>query len=272
MSAHDELLRATNMRVYGLITASIAGAWGIAAISNAITRTFETLPAATTAGLATAIPVTLTAMCGFGAMGAVGAAAFFVAWRTPRPARQHRDDDTTMIVQSPRPTQLATSAIRHLPAPQLATEPRYAAYRGDIASAVQREQQRATYAETMPIAQDDEYTAFTTEYEPTHQQSDNVPHSPPYETTTPHSDRITARLGDGQEVNISAAAWLAFASLQKPSRDQWRRQLAATGASAPNADYSKCKQIADQYHLLSGAGCWISPKMRDNVTQWLTNP
>ena len=106
------------------------------------------------------------------------------------------------------------------------------------------------------MAQDDEYTAFTTEYEPAPQ----------------HNERITARLGDGQEVNISAAAWIAFASLDKPSRDAWRQQLTATGASAPNADYSKCKQIAEQYHLLSGAGAWISAKMRDNVTQWLINP
>ena len=267
MSQHDDALRAANLRVYGLISASAAGALGIAAIANALTRTFETLPASTTAGLVTSIPVTLTAMCGFGAMGIVGAAAFIVAWRTPRAAqRLSRDDEQQMIVQSPRPAQLAPSPIRQLPPPMPPTEPRYAAFRGDIVSQIQREQQRAQHAEHVPqMAQDDEYTAFTTEYEP-------APQTPSYEPTAPINERITARLGDGQEISISAAAWLAFASLDKPSRDAWRQQLTATGASAPNSDYSKCKQIAEQYHLLSGAGAWISPKVRDNVTQWLTQP
>ena len=273
MSAYDDSLRAANLRVYGLIAASAAGALGIAAIANAITRTFETLPASTTAGLVTALPVTLTAMCGFGAMGAVGAAAFIVAWRTPRATQRPRDDEPAHVIASMRAPQIAQQPIRQLPPPIANTEPRYAAWRGDIVNAVQREQQRAQHAEHVPqMAQDDEYTAFTTEYEPAPQHVDNVPQTPSYEPTAPINERITARLGDGQEISISAAAWLAFASLDKPSRDAWRQQLTATGASAPNSDYSKCKQIAEQYHLLSGAGAWISPKVRDNVTQWLTQP
>lgn len=274
MSQHDDALRAANLRVYGLIAASAAGALGIAAISNALTRTFETLPASTTAGLVTSIPVTLTAMCGFGAMGIVGAAAFVVAWRTPRAAqRLSRDDAEQMIVQSPRPAQLAPSPIRQLPPPMPPTEPRYAAWRGDIVSQIQREQQRAQHAETVPqMEQDDEYTEFTTEYEPAPQHVDNVPQTPSYEPTAPINERITARLGDGQEISISSAAWLSFTSLTKPSRDAWRQHLTASGASAPNADYSKCKTIAESYRLLSAAGYWISPKMRDNVTQWLINP
>lgn len=273
MSQHDDALRAVNLRVYGLLAASAAGALGIAAIANAITRTFETLPASTTAGLVTALPVTLTAMCGFGAMGAVGAAAFIVAWRTPRATQRPRDDEPAHVIASMRAPQIAQQPIRQLPPPIANTEPRYAAWRGDIVSQIQREQQRAQHAEPVPpMAQDDEYISLTTEYEPTPQHFDNAPPTPSYEPTAPVNERITARLGDGQEVNISAAAWLAFVQMQKPNREQWRQQLQATGNSAPNSDYSKCKQIAEQYHLLSGAGAWISPKMRDNVTQWLTQP
>lgn len=264
--------RQSQLSAYVAIATTGAGAIAVAAIANTITGAIDSLPPATTAGIVTSLPVALTAMCGFSSIGAIGAAAFIVAWRTPRANPRPRDDEPAHVIASMRAPQIAQQPIRQLPPPMAQNEPRYAAWRGDIVNAVQREQQRAQHVEPPPMAQDDEYTAFTTEYEPTPQHSDNVPPMPHYEPTAPINERITARLGDGQEVNISAAAWIAFASLDKPSRDAWRQQLTATGASAPNADYSKCKQIAEQYHLLNGAGCWISPKMRDNVTQWLINP
>ncbi len=267
-------MRAVNLKIYAGLSIAACGLFAIATISNTIARSVEALPPATTAGLATSIPVTMVSICGFASFGIIGAAAVFVIWRTPRPAhRQQRDDEPQMIVQSPRPAQIATPTLRQLPAPMPPTEPRFAAYRGDIAAQIQREQQRATHVEHGP--DEAEFATFTSDYAQYQPQYDDVPPIAPNGPESPQmvtNERIIARLGDGQEISIASAAWLAFASMQKPNRDQWRQQLTASGNSAPNADYSKCKQIAESYKLLSGAGCWISPKMRDNVTQWLTQP
>ena len=271
--------RQSQLGAYVAIATTGAGAIAVAAIANTITGAIDSLPAATTAGIVTSLPVALTAMCGFSSIGAIGAAAFIVAWRTPRATaqRQYRDDDERMIVASPRPAQIQAQQIRQLPPPPMPpNEPRFAPFRGDIANMVQREQQRATYTED--AQQPPEIATFTSDYGYQPQYADDVPQTPTYAPQNPEpppiatNQRIIARLGNGSDINIAAAAWLAFVSLDKPNRDDWRLSLKASGNSAPNSDYGKCKTIADEYRLLSGAGCWISPKMRDTITQWLTKP
>lgn len=265
--------RQAQLSAYVAIAATGAAALAVAAISNSITGAIDSLPPATTAGIVTSLPVTLVSICGFASFGTIGAAAFIVAWRTPRAAqRQYRDDDEPRIIASPLPAQIQQQQIRQLPPPPAQTEPRFAPFRGDIVSQVQREAQRAAYAEDEP--ESPEIATFTSDYgfQP---QYDDEPQMPQYAPEPPPiatNQRITARLGNGDDISISAAAWLAFASLDKPNRDDWRMSLKSSGNSAPNSDYGKCKQIADQYHLLSGAGVWISPKMRDTITQWLTQP
>ncbi len=221
----------------------------------------RTLPPATVAGIVTAIPVMAVSMCGFGAFFAVSMPLAIVAWRE----RPRRIDDGYRIQQPQIQPQ-----IRQLPPPPAQTEPRFAAFRGDIVSQIQREAQRATYTEDGP--ETPEIAAFTSDYgyQP---QYDDEPQTPTYAPEPPiATNRIVARLGNGDDISISTAAWLAFVALDKPNRDDWRLSLKASGNSSPNSDYSKCKTIADQYHLLSGAGVWISPKMRDTITQWLTQP
>ena len=275
---NSEAIRAANLQIYGVLAAAAATLAGVGMISNSVNNAVATLPQTTVAGLATSLPVMAVSVCGFASFGLIGAAVVFVIWRSPRAAahRQQRDDDEPRIIASPRPAQIATPTIRQLPPPMTPNEPRFAAYRGDIANAVQREQQRATYDDDVP--ENPEIATFTSDYGYQPQYADDAPETPTHAPQGPEpppiatNQRIVARLGNGEDISISTAAWLAFASLQKPNRDDWRLSLKASGNSSPNADYGKCKAIADQYHLLSGAGVWISPKMRDNVTQWLTQP
>ena len=232
--------------------------------SAQIAEISQNLPPATVAGIVTAIPVMMVSMCGFAAFFAVSMPLAIVAWRE-RPRRMAEDG---YRIQQP---QIQAPQIRQLPPPMTPNEPRFAPFRGDIVNQIQRELQRATYAEH--AQESPEIATFTSDYGYQPQYADE-PQTPTYEPEPPPiaTNRITARLGNGDDINIAAAAWLAFASLQKPNRDDWRSSLKSSGNSAPNSDYGKCKQIADEYHLLSGAGCWISPKMRDTITQWLTQP
>ena len=265
--------RQAQLSAYVAIATTGAAALAVMAVSNAITGAIDSLPPATTAGIVTSLPVMAVSICGFASFGIIGAAAFVVAWRTPRAAqRQYRDDDEPRIIASPLPAQIQPQQIRQLPPPPAQTEPRFAAFRGDIVNQIQREAQRAAYAEDEP--ETPEIATFTSDYgHPVPQYADE-PQMPTYAPEPPPiaTNRIVARLGNGDDISISTAAWLAFAALDKPNRDDWRVSLKSSGNSAPNSDYGKCKTIADQYHLLSGAGCWISPKMRDTITQWLTQP
>ena len=265
--------RQAQLSAYVAIATTGAAALAVMAVSNAITGAIDSLPPATTAGIVTSLPVMAVSICGFASFGIIGAAAFVVAWRTPRAAqRQYRDDDEPRIIASPLPAQIQPQQIRQLPPPPAQTEPRFAPFRGDIANMVQREAHHATYADNEP--ETPEIAQFTSDYGYQPQYADE-PQTPTYEPEPPPiatNQRIVARLGNGSDINIAAAAWLAFASLDKPNRDDWRQSLKVSGNSSPNSDYSKCKTIADEYHLLSGAGCWISPKMRDTITQWLTQP
>lgn len=233
--------------------------------SAQIAEISQNLPPATVAGIVTAIPVMMVSMCGFAAFFAVSMPLAIVAWRE-RPRRMAEDG---YRIQQP---QIQQQQIRQLPPPPAQTEPRFAPFRGDIVNQIQREAQRATYAEdeqeTPEIAQFTSDYGYQPQYADEPQMPQYAPEPPPIAT----NQRIVARLGNGDEVTIATAAWLAFAALDKPNRDDWRVSLKASGNSSPNSDYGKCKQIADQYHLLSGAGVWISPKMRDTITQWLTQP
>lgn len=279
--SNDAAVRAVNLKIYACLGVTLAGLFAVATISDSVNKTVATLPPATTAGLATSLPVMAVSICGFASFGIIGAAAFVVAWRTPRAAaqRQHRDDDERMIVASPRPAQIQQPQIRQLPPPMTPNEPRFAPFRGDIANMVQREAHHATYADNADNGPESpEIATFTSDYgHPVPQYADE-PQTPTYAPQGPEppqiatNQRIIARLGNGSDINIAAAAWLAFVSLDKPNRDDWRLSLKASGNSAPNSDYGKCKTIADEYRLLSGAGVWISPKMRDTITQWLTQP
>jgi hypothetical protein len=188
------------------------------------------LPPATTAGIVTAIPVMMVSMCGFGAFFAVSMPLAIVAWRE-RPRRMA--DDGYRIQQA---------QYRQLPPAVAADEPTFSAYRGDIA--VMAERETATFTNEFAV--------------PLHETE------PP-----PQLGRVTARLGEGDEVTIARAAWLAFAALDTPTREAWRDQLRTMNAAAPNEDYSRCKKIATAYKLLDGAGGWVSRKLRDMVTSWL---
>lgn len=192
------------------------------------------LPPATTAGIVTAIPVMAVSMCGFAAFFAVSLALGIVAWRE-RPKR-YADDGYRI-----QPTQ---TQYRQLP-PAAASldEPTFSAYRGDIA--VMAERETAVFT--------NEFAVHETEPEPPAQAL----------------GRVTARLGEGDEVTIARAAWLAFASLDTPTREAWREQLRGMNAAAPNEDYSRCKKIASSYKLLDGSGAWVSHKLRDMVTSWV---
>ena len=146
--------------------------------------------------------------------------------------RPRRIDDAYRIQQA---------QYRQLPqAPLGLDEPTFSAYRGDIA--VMAEREVATFT--------NEFAVHETE--------------PPAQL-----GRVTARLGEGDEVTIARAAWLAFASLDTPTREAWREQLRTMNAAAPNEDYSRCKRIASSYKLLDGAGGWVSRKLRDMVTSWV---
>ena len=251
--------RQSQLNAYLAIAITGAGAFAIATVSNTITGAIDSLPPATTAGIVTSIPVALTAMCGFSSIGAIGAAAFIVAWRTPRAAaqRQHRDDDEREPLrisypQTPAPRQIQRQQIYELPPPTAQPETIYAAWRGDLATANERTTRNA-YSETATYA--DEYR------EP--------------ELTTPAPAplppaKLTVRLGDsGDEITISRDSWTAFVALAKPTRDEWRRQLALTKGAAPNSDYSKCNRIAVAYSALNGRGEWVSADAREQLTAWL---
>ena len=146
--------------------------------------------------------------------------------------RPRRIDDAYRI-QQPQYRQLPTVAA--------IDEPTFSAYRGDIAVMAERE-----------------IATFTNEFA-----------VPLPDTPAPQLGRVTARLGEGDEVTIARAAWLAFASLDTPTREAWREQLRTMNAAAPNEDYSRCKRIASSYKLLDGAGAFISHKLRDMVTSWV---
>jgi len=226
MTEQTNTNRQAQLGAYVALATIGAGAFAAAAIANTITGAIDSLPPATTAGLVTALPVTLTAMCGFSSIGAIGAAAFIVAWRTPRATR---NNDERMIVVSPRPAQIQQQQVYELPPP---TQPEtiYSAWRGDLAHANERATRNA-YRETATYA--DEYR------EP--------------ELTTPPAPlppaKLTVRLGDnGDEITISRDSWTAFVALAKPTRDTWRQKLTATHGAAPNSDYSKCNRIAVAVH------------------------
>jgi hypothetical protein len=130
--------------------------------------------------------------------------------------------------------------FRQLPTVAATDEPTFSAYRGDIT--VMAERETATFTNEFAVHDPD----------------------PPAQL-----GRVTARLGEGDEVTIARAAWLAFAALDTPTRDAWREQLRTMNAAAPNEDYSRCKKIASSYKLLDGAGAWVSRKLRDMVTSWV---
>ena len=188
------------------------------------------LPPATVAGIVTAIPVMAVSMCGFGAFFAVSMPLAIVAWRE----RPRRIDDGYRIQQA---------QYRQLPTVAATDEPTFSAYRGDIA--VMAEREIATFT--------NEFAVPLNETEP----------------PAPQLGRVTARLGEGDEVTIARSAWLAFAALDNPTRDAWREQLRSLGAAAPNEDYGRCKKIASSYKLLDGSGAWVSRKLRDMVTSWV---
>ena len=130
---------------------------------------------------------------------------------------------------------------RQLPTVAAIDEPAFSAYRGDIAVMAERETATFTNEFAVPVP----------------------------DTPAQAIGRVTARLGEGDEVTIARAAWLAFASLDTPTREAWREQLRGMGAAAPNEDYGRCKKIASSYKLLDGAGAFISHKLRDMVTSWV---
>ena len=237
--------RQSQLGAYVALATIGAGAFAAAAIANTITNAIDSLPPATTAGLVTALPVTLTAMCGFSSIGAIGAAAFIVAWRMPRATR---NNDERMMIVSPRPAQIQQQ-VYELPPP---TQPEtiYSAWRGDLAHTNERAT-RSAYRETATYA--DEYR------------------EPVLTTPTPLPPaKLTVRLGDnGDEITISRDAWTAFISLSKPTRDAWRQQLTATHGAAPNSDYSKCHRIAIAYSALNGRGEWVSAEAQQQLTAWL---
>ena len=201
--------------------------------SAQIAEISQNLPPATTAGIVTAIPVMVVSMCGFAAFFAVSMPLAIVAWRE----RPRRIDDGYRIQQP----QIQAQQIRQLPQPAAIEEPTFSAYRGDIA--VMAEREVATFTNELAV--------------------------PVPDTQAQALGRVTARLGEGDEVTIARAAWLAFAALDTPTRDAWRNQLRDMGAAAPNEDYSRCKKIATSYKLLDGAGAFISRKLRDMVTSWV---
>lgn len=201
--------------------------------SAQIAEISQNLPPATTAGLVTAIPVMMVSMCGFTAFFAVSMPLAIVAWRE----RPRRIDDGYRIQQP----QIQPQQIRQLPQPTPIDEAAFSPYRGDIAVMAERETATFTNEFAVPVP----------------------------DTQAPQLGRVTARLGEGDEVTIARAAWLAFAALDTPTRDAWREQLRGMNAAAPNEDYSRCKKIASSYKLLDGAGAFISHKLRDMVTSWV---
>ena len=252
MTEQTNTNRQAQLGAYVAIATTGAAAFAIATISNTITGAIDSLPPATTAGIVTSLPVALTAMCGFSSIGAIGAAAFIVAWRTPRPAqRPTRDDDEPRIIASPRPAQIQPQQIRQLPPPPAQPETIYTAWRGDLAHANERAALSA-YRDTATYA--DEYRE-------------------PELTTAPGPlppAKLTVRLGNnGDEITISRDSWTAFVALEKPTRDSWRLQLAAIKGAAPNSDYSKCNRIAVAYSALNGRGEWVSAEARQQLTAWV---
>ena len=240
--------RQAQLGAYVALATIGAAAFSIATVSNTITGAIDSLPPATTAGLVTALPVTLTAMCGFGAIGAIGAAAFIVAWRTPRATSPNYERELLRISY---PRQIQQQPVYELPPP---TQPEtiYAAWRGDLAHTNERATRNA-YRDTATYA--DEY-----------REPELTPAAPP---PLPPA-KLTVRLGDnGDEITISRDAWTAFVSLAKPTRDTWRQQLTATHGAAPNSDYSKCNRIAVAYSALNGRGEWVSAEARQQLTSWL---
>ena len=256
MTEQTNTNRQAQLGAYVALATIGAGAFAIATVSNTITGAIDSLPPATTAGLVTALPVTLTAICGFASIGAIGAAAFIVAWRTPR-ATRNNDEREPLRINQPLtvtpPRQIQQQQVYELPPPAPAPEQTiYAAWRGDLAHANERATRNA-YRET---------ATYTDEY----RELDITPPAP-----APLSPaKLTVRLGDnGDEINISRDAWTAFISLSKPTRDAWRQQLTATHGAAPNSDYSKCQRIAVAYSALTGRGEWVSAEAQQQLTAWL---
>jgi len=246
MTEQTNTNRQAQLGAYVALATIGAGAFAAAAIANTITGAIDSLPPATTAGLVTALPVTLTAMCGFSSIGAIGAAAFIVAWRTPRPSRNNDDREPLRISY---PQIQRQQQVYELPPP---TQPEtiYSAWRGDLSHANERAALNA-YRETATYADDYREPVLTTPPAPL----------PPA--------KLTVRLGDsGDEITISRDAWTAFVALAKPTRDTWRQQLTATHGAAPNSDYSKCHRIAVAYSALNGRG-WVSAEAQQQLTAWL---
>lgn len=83
----------------------------------------------------------------------------------------------------------------------------------------------------------------------------------------PISNKIVARVGN-ENIEVCRSSWQALTECDVISRDEWRKQLSALGATAPNSDYSKCSKIAIAYSAITG-NHWISDEARDQVTSWL---
>lgn len=266
-----------SLRAYGFIAVSGLSAVAIMAAADKATGFINSLPRETVIRLADTLPVMTLGLCGFTFAGGVLIAWAFSVARM-RPAPNQPSQLTNLVSQPTPPIEVRRPLQLQLP-PAQQHAPSFASWRGDIATSAQREATRATstaYSADSDIGDDSaQYEANTPQF------ADYGPNSHNFSAANMganganiaqnvQNDRITVRLSDGKEVSIARGAWLAFASLDKISRDQWRQQLRAMNAAAPNEDFSTCRQIASAYNLINGGNGWISAALRDRVTGWIT--
>ena len=269
-------INTTQLKAFGLF--SMTGATGLVIMGafDSATKFVNTLPRETVIRLTDTLPVMTLALCGFTFAGGVLIAwAFSIARMRPMSASTSSasvgQQQLAPQIEIRKPLQL------QLP-PAQPPAPSFASWRGDIATSAQREATRATsnaYNDNSDTG--DDYTQYDVN---TPQFADYGPNTGNFSTPTSSAndaniaqnvpnDRITVRLSDGKQVTVSRGAWLAFAQLERISRDQWRQQLRAMNASAPNEDFSTCRQIASAYNLLNGGNGWMSAALRNRVTQWI---
>ena len=265
-----------SFRATGIIAISGLSAIAIMAAFDKATSFVNSLPRATVDRLADTLPLMTLALCGFTFAGGVLVAwAFTVARMRPTSASTSsanigQQQPPTQQIEIRKPLQL------QLP-PAQTSAPSFAAWRGDIAASAQKEAAQTTntpnvnsndlgndYASTP-----EEMIGFKAVMNDYDDCVTNVTNPQTYAQNTPN-ERISVRLSDGKTVTIARAAWLAFASLDRVNRDQWRQQLRAMSASAPNEDFTTCRQIATAYNLLNGQSGWISTDLRNRVTGWIT--
>lgn len=266
-----------SLKATGFIAISGLSAVAIMAAFDKAATFINTLPRATVERLADTIPVTIMGLCGLASMGGVLIAwAFSIARMRPMSA----STSSASVGQQQLAPQIEIRKPLQLQLPPAQTPaPSFASWRGDIATSAQREATRATsnaYNDNSDTG--DDYTQYDVN---TPQFADYVANTGNFSTPTNSAndavniaqnvpnDRITVRLSDGKQVTVSRGAWLAFAQLERISRDQWRQQLRAMNASAPNEDFSTCRQIATAYNLLNGGNGWMSAALRNRVTQWI---